>query len=120
MAYRLAIEGTGPVPILRAIPLVPAPERSGHRGPFTDRDFMMELTAFARSRCIAAGYLDTPGGSKNSWHWSAQILRRDAQPLIEGLTAYLADGDEQSLRRYMTSPPGVRARPGVGESWEFV
>ncbi len=119
MAYRLAIEGTSRFPILRAVPLDPPEQRSGHRGPFTDRGLMAELTAFARARCVAAGcsYPSLRGGSKNTWHFVTPVPRRDAQPLVQALTAYLADGDDQPLRRYMHSPPDLRARPGIGERW---
>lgn len=120
MAYRVWIDGFGAFPAVRADPLDPPEQRSGHRGPFADRELMDELTLHARARCVAAGYPQAAGGSRNSWHLSLQVPRRDGPVLVAALRAYLEDLNEQPLRDYIERSPHVRSRPAVGESWELV
>lgn len=121
MAFRIWIDG-GPgaqFPILRLDPLDPPEQRSGHRGPL-DAEIFQQLTLLVRARCQAAGYPYAQGGRRNSWHWSAYVPARDAPLLIDALRAYLEDLDEQPLRQFLRSPPDLRRRPAVGESWAYV
>ena len=120
MAYRLQIEGDGRFPILRAVPLDSPEQRSGHRGPFTDRELIGALTALCVARCYAAGCPSPAGGSRNTWHLSTQLPRRDVPIVTAALTAYLSECDEQPLRRFLSHPPDLRARPQPGESWALV
>ena len=120
MAYKIWIEGEGPLPVLRCDPLDPPEQRSGHRGPFTERELIESLVALCRARCIAAGCLSAAGGSRNTWHLETQVPARDAPILVAALTAYLSDLDEQPLRSFMRHPPDLRARPQAGESWDRV
>jgi hypothetical protein len=102
---------------LRCDPLDPPQERSGHRGPFTDRALFDELVALEGARCLASGSPMPAGRLVNTWHLRFQIPRRDAPPLLAALRAFLQDGDEGPLRGYVRSPPGLRALPAPGEFW---
>ncbi len=117
MAYRLQIEGEGRFPILTAVPLDPPEQRSGHRGPFTDRELIEDLTALCVARCHVAGCPSPAGGSRNTWHLSTQLPARDVPIVTAALTAYLQERDEQPLRSFLKQPPDLRARPQPGESW---
>jgi hypothetical protein len=115
--FRIWHEGSGRFPILH---VEPTETVYGH-GPFSaDRELIEELIARCRARCLALDCPPSDGRMVDTWRLVFQAPARDLPLLKAALTAYLQEGDDQLVRRFLAHPPPLRARPRPGESWELV